>query len=184
MLSRCVVTAIALTLSSAGCSDNGSDAPVQGSGGHSNGTGGNASGGDEASGGNANGGEGGVAQSSCGEFDPSNTNCGVCEQTPEEYCMEPDTCQLMGAPGCQNGVLTQEVEEGCGFIKATWQGDVGDEGVTIWKVTSGLGGASSIVGGELVYLWDNGKLSSGCGPDTTVGVEPDCDEWASVCSED
>lgn len=182
--------ALGLALSVPACGGADSDSPdggsgglsAEGSGGASGGSNGEGTGGEDSSGGAAIGGAGGASESACGRFDPSNSDCGVCEQSLEEYCSEPDACQLQATPTCRVGLVSQQVEVGCGFIKVSWQGDVGDAGVSIWALSDSMGGAHSLDSGELVYAWSNGRLSSGCRPETTVGIEPECDDWSTQCT--
>ncbi len=122
------------------------------------------------------------ASNQCGVFDSTRENCGTCVQSLDEYCDEPDKCNLTSAPLCKSGPFTQIVEEGCGYLKVSWLGDVGDAGMNIWKL--GAGGQDSTASpatGALVYMEDNGMLSSGCGPVTRVGALPSCESWVSAC---
>jgi hypothetical protein len=112
---------------------------------------------------------GGAGSAACWVLQSWSEDCGTCIQTLDEYCTEPDTCYLMEEPACF-GVWT--VDEGCGLIRISWEGDVSDRGMRIYNADSR----------ELVYMWDNGQRSAGCYPDTRVGEEPSCDTWTSACS--
>jgi hypothetical protein len=171
---------VALLLALSACSEDVSDGPK------AEGSGGGASGGStqSASGGaqgGSTGGDAGNPPDACDEYDPTNSECGACTQTLDEFCDMPDECDLMATPMCQEGVYTQSVEQGCGLLKVTWFGDVGDAGTTIWRIDQNFGGAPSSLTGNLVYLWNNGKRSAGCLPEMTVGTEPLCNDWASTC---
>ncbi len=62
-------------------------------------------------------------------------------------------------------------QRGCGYIRVSYWGDVGDEAADIWNETTG----------ELVYHWFNGMMSSGCAPESHAGEEPECDDWVDAC---
>lgn len=137
---------------------------------------------DAGSGGSPNG-AGGDSESYCGTFDPTNSDCGYCEQSVEEFCAESDFCEHLDViPPCEMEAWFADVEEGCGYIKSTTSGDVFDHRVVIWKVAEGAGGAPETETLELVFFWDNGAASAGCGPETVVGTEPACDSWVSRCT--
>ncbi|GEM_PF-3558347 len=106
---------------------------------------------------------GNPSSSSCGQFDPTGKDCGTCTQSLDEYCASSE-CQLAAsARVCQPYAFDSSWESGCGFLRLTWAGDVSDRGVKIWDQVTG----------RLVYLWNNGRLSMGCGPELRVGNHPD-----------
>ena len=108
----------------------------------------------------------------CFQFSPTGENCGTCDLSVEEYCSHYD-CSLPSAPMCGiDFVIDTTLEQGCGFIRLTQRGDVGDRWGQVWNQATE----------EVVYVWHNGKLSTGCAPDTHGGDMPECSTWTEACT--
>lgn len=84
----------------------------------------------------------------------------------------PCKCFLAPEEECASVAFGSTWQSGCGYLRLEWEGDVSNHGVSIWNENSR----------GLVYRWDNGSMSAGCMPDTTVGTEPECDEWVDACA--
>jgi hypothetical protein len=63
---------------------------------------------------------------------------------------------------------------GCGYVKETWDGDVGDSGISVWEETEN--------GYQLIYSRRTLGADGGPACNTRVsGVLPACDDWSEEC---
>ena len=95
------------------------------------------------------------------EFDPSECR-DECHLTVQEYCEAINSCIPLEAWQCRGspGLVEETIEEGCGFVRFSYRGDVGD----LW------GRAYDESTGALAFMWNNGKRSSGCQDPIRAGV--------------
>jgi hypothetical protein len=105
------------------------------------------------------------------EFDPSECR-DECQLPLQQYCEAVNWCVPLDAWQCRgsSGLINETIEEGCGFVRFSYSGDVQDVwGRTYDKST-----------GALVFMWNNGKRSSGCQDPIRAGTEPSCETWQVV----
>lgn len=119
-------------------------------------------------------GQGGSSPNACdGAIRYTYPDCGTCVQTVEEHCPA-GSCGLDQSQICADTEFYGAWDRGCGYVRHRFDGDVGDHRVEIWEESTG----------KLAYSWNNGVLSMGCYPATTVGTEPPCAAWTNACKRD
>jgi hypothetical protein len=104
----------------------------------------------------------------------STSECPVDEASIDDYCQTNQLCVPLSEWKCMKTsfIPSEEIEKGCGFVRFTYTGDVGDNWGRVYAADSG----------QLVYVWHNGHFSAGCGRGMRVGTEPKCDAWEpSAC---
>ena len=109
-------------------------------------------------------------------FNGDPTACHDVEVPLATYCEFLMTCTPLGDWVCtgQRGIVSETIEEGCGYVRFTYRGDVGD----VW------GRTYDRATGHLLYLWSNGRLSAGCRDAVRAGQEPVCAAWTvGACGE-
>jgi hypothetical protein len=98
--------------------------------------------------------------------------CGSCEMTMEDFCRDHFVCKPDTLPSCEGLPDADSIDDGCGLLRVRTSGHAGQIYiVSVYDETSG----------ELVYQYDKGGRSSGCLPELTVGEEPSCDDWTTLC---
>jgi hypothetical protein len=100
--------------------------------------------------------------------------CGTCTQTLTAFCHGP--CFTLHDFKCVDpaGVVSLQIERGCGYRRVTHRGDVGDVWGEIYNESNG----------QLVYAWNNGRRSAGCYDALSAGTEPVCDAWQTLTCAD
>ncbi len=165
-----------LLLLALGCSTTssppGDDAPQSGgasSGGNAQNSTGGSSGGGAQDGGSSSGGTQNNENQCPPGFQGSFDACGECVETLADYCSRtPASCYTLESVTCRSpGIVQESVEEGCGFVRFSYSGDVGDQWGRVYDAESGA----------LVYVWDNGRRSAGCVDAVRSGQAPSCDDW-------
>jgi hypothetical protein len=122
------------------------------------------------------GGASGMAQVDSGtcSFHSNPADCGTCTLTLTVFCN--GLCDTLGDVRCREpaGLVSQQIERGCGYRRVTYHGDVGDAWGEIYSESTGT----------LVYAWNNGRRSAGCVDALGAGVEPACEAWhATTCAD-
>jgi hypothetical protein len=126
----------------------------------------------------------GVASDAASDWTPGFSlggTCGKQEVSVQTYCSYIRNCEPLDSQPLDNrwtcltpqgGIVTEQIDEGCGYVRFSYVGDVSDSWGRIYDQ----------VGGQLIYLWNNGRLSFGCTDSIRAGQEPTCETWTpKVC---
>lgn len=112
---------------------------------------------------------GGPAQDASVESPTS--DCINSTMTVEEYCSASNNCDFDFQNICFTHAFDASWQRGCGYVRLSWVGDVGDRGTTIWEEATG----------KLVYDHFTQWYSPDCTTERTVGNEPECSTWSDFC---
>lgn len=98
--------------------------------------------------------------------------CHERNESLETYCAGSHQCVPLNQWTCRltDGLVNEKIEQGCGYLRFSYTGDVGDAWGRTYDVASG----------GVLYVWTNGRLSSGCSDAIYAGREPACNEWTAV----
>jgi hypothetical protein len=102
-------------------------------------------------------------------FSPDRSACHEREVPLATYCAYLQTCVPLDQWMCRGstGIVLETIEEGCGYVSITYNGDVADEWGLVYDAGSG----------RVIYAWTNGRLSSGCEDAIRAGQKPSCASW-------
>jgi hypothetical protein len=111
-------------------------------------------------------------------FSSNRNDCRLCVQSLDDYCAHgARACVPLEQWTCRGnvGIVNEVIQRGCGYVHVSYYGDVGDEWGQIFDETTG----------KVVYVWNNGRLSSGCTDAVQAGtMTPPCAGAATItCAE-
>lgn len=116
--------------------------------------------------------EGGTGTWSPG-FSNDPGECKTCVEALGDYCAG-NGCVPLSQWNCgpygSGGIVILTIERGCGHLKFSFSGDVGDHWGRVYDESTG----------KVVYGWNNGRLSAGCTDAIVAGALPACSSWTTV----
>jgi hypothetical protein len=89
------------------------------------------------------------------------------EKSLTEACGQP--CASLAEWDCTPivSLVQVKVEQGCGFVRFAYMGDLGDTWGRIYAADSG----------KVVHVWNRVFFNDGCSIGAVAGEEPTCSDW-------